>query len=90
VWIVIEGHEKKTRNEWEMVRAICFNVAMFGNSDPKKMPRKPQKFMPFSWDQPGEDILTAHARRKALREKLEKQQNADRRRNDSKVQRGRE
>lgn len=78
VEVNVEGWEKNKRIDWETTRALCYNVALFGNSDPKKMPRTPQKFMPFPWDKEEKDmsradvILELHARRKERRERLEK------------------
>lgn len=87
VEINVEGWEKNRRIDWEIGRAICYNAAVFGNSDPKKM-KGPQKFMPFPWDVEEKEadivegmtrrqqaILALHAQRKARRERLEKLKN---------------
>jgi hypothetical protein len=76
VWIMIEGHEENIRNNWEMTRAIAFNVAKFGNSDPKKFPKSPQKFWPMSWDTKEnpkariDEILRHHQQNVERRERL--------------------
>jgi hypothetical protein len=76
VWIMVEGHERNERFEWERTRAICFNVAKFGNSDPKKI-KNPQDFWPLPWDKKqgkpdGKKILEHHARMIAIRKQFEK------------------
>ena len=50
VWVNIEGYHRRTRLNWEMTRAVCFNVAKFGQSDPKSFPRSPQRYWAFPWD----------------------------------------
>lgn len=79
VWIHYDGYVRRIRVQWEMTRAICFNVAMFGNCDIKKMPKKAQRFMPFGWDQKGaklsDDILKQHEKKLALRQRLENKLN---------------
>lgn len=37
-------------DRWEHTRAIAFNIAKFGNSDPKKFPSSVRTFWPFEWD----------------------------------------
>jgi hypothetical protein len=46
--IIAEGRKEKER--WKMVSMICFNVARFGNSDPKRFPSSIKKYMPGLWD----------------------------------------
>jgi hypothetical protein len=77
VWIAIEAFDMNRREEWEMVRVLSYNVAVFGNSDAKKIGTK-QKFMPFPWDkkQKGnkfQEIIKRQAMKKAL---LESNKNA--------------
>jgi hypothetical protein len=75
VWVMIEGYNERMRTEWEMTRAVCFNVARFGNSDPKKFPKTPEKFWPLPWDKvtlmPAKTILEQHARMVAIRKSFE-------------------
>jgi hypothetical protein len=81
VWLKIEAWDEQVQMQWEMTRAICFNVAKFGNSDPKKFPKTPQRFWPFSWDGDAvsanpKTIIEQHAkmvaRRKMLEDKMKK------------------
>lgn len=49
VWISIEGYHEREKQEWERMRYVCFFTAA-SNSDRKKFPKSPQRFMPFPWD----------------------------------------
>lgn len=74
---MIDAWDENQQMQWEMTRAVCFNVAKFGNSDPKKFPRTPQKFWPFGWDKEeaapsSNTILEQHARMLARRTELER------------------
>lgn len=59
----IMAFEKSEQERWEHTRVIAFNVARFGNSDPKKFPSSVKRFLPFPWDEGDEEIdLIAAAR----------------------------
>ena len=50
-YILLEGYQQREQSEWERTRAICYNVARFGQSNPKKFPKTPQAFWPLPWDE---------------------------------------
>lgn len=53
-WIHLSGYQRQQRGEWERTRAISYNVAKFGNSDPKKFRNMTmQRYWPFPWDNEG-------------------------------------
>lgn len=77
VWLCIEGYNEREKAEWERTRAVAYNVAKFGNSDPKKFPKSLQRFWPFEWDKKKggsrvEEILRQHEAMKKLREQPNK------------------
>jgi hypothetical protein len=79
VWVYLEGYHNRIKGEWERTRLIAFNVARYGNSDPKKFPKTPQAFMPFAWDKKANvkrlspaEILEQHRKMKEKREQLGK------------------
>jgi hypothetical protein len=76
VWLKVEAYEEERQERWELTRLICFNVGRFGNSDPKKFPKRVQSFWPLPWDKEAptsnaQEILRQHALMKARREQLE-------------------
>jgi hypothetical protein len=81
VWICIDGHSQNIKMFWEQTRVIAFTAGKFGNSDPKKFPKHPARFLPLPWDEKvtteRDDILKTHAMWKAKREQILKK-NADR------------
>jgi hypothetical protein len=46
----IMAANREEQDRWEHTRLVVYNVAKFGNSDPKKFPRSISDFMPFEWD----------------------------------------
>jgi hypothetical protein len=49
--IMVAGYQRRLQNSWEQTRAIAYNVARFGQSNPKKFPKTPQAFWPLPWDE---------------------------------------
>lgn len=75
MWIVIDGYSENIKMLWEQTRVIAFTAGRFGgNSDPKKFPKSPERFLPLPWDVKKtanrDDILKQHALMKARREQL--------------------
>lgn len=67
VWLAIEAESEKSRTMWETTRAICYNVAKFGNSDPRSFPSSITSFWKFEWDENStNDELIEAARRFTL------------------------
>jgi hypothetical protein len=72
---VIDGYAENIKISWEQTRVIAFTAGKFGgNSDPKKFPKNPERFLPLPWDvkqtSERDDILKTHAMWKAKREQL--------------------
>jgi hypothetical protein len=75
VWIVIDGYFENIKTSWEQTRFIAYTAARFGNSDPKKFPKRPEQFCAFSWDKKqanaAEEKFKHYAEMKARRKLLE-------------------
>ena len=66
---------KDEKERWKHTSMISFNVARFGNSDPKRFPSSIKKYMPLLWDD-GEDDeendpLINAARQRRLKPKVD-------------------
>jgi len=46
----IAARNRERQDEYEKTRLLAYCIAKYGNSDPKKFPPSPKKFMPFDWD----------------------------------------
>lgn len=72
----IEAFNETEKTSWEQTRAIVFNVARFGNSDPKKFPKTFERFWPFPWDKGQQKMsISGFARQYREQKKLRKQEN---------------
>ncbi len=50
VWIMIDGYRKRVEAQMEIARIGWFYTGAYGNSDPKKFPKRVEKFHPFGWE----------------------------------------
>lgn len=61
----IMAFNKQERESWKHTSMLAFNIARFGNSDPKTFPKSIKEYMPELWKEEvddDEDELIAAAR----------------------------